>query len=125
MKAGNHQSKWNKFDQIGMLEVLEVIGLLAKNPNGGGKLKCRQWFYRVECSCGRVETRGQKHLIGASACSTCSRSVGQANGRRWNKTAEEAPDSVEEVTLVDFTSLRWGSVHPMPLHLTKRIIRLI
>lgn len=115
MKAGSHESKWDKFDLIGNLEVIEILGLLAKNPNGGGKLKCRQWFYRVECSCGRIETRGQKHLIRATLCSTCSRSVGQASGKRWNKTAEEPQESAQDVTPVDFTSLRWGSVYPMPL----------
>ena len=116
MKIGNHTSKWDKFDQIGHMEVVEVLGLLEKNPNGGGKLHCRQWFYRVECACGKKETRGQKHLIRATACSTCSRSIGQAKGRRWNKTNDAAPEPAPDITPMDFITLRWGDAYPMPAY---------
>jgi hypothetical protein len=91
-------------DKVGQLTVVEYIGKTSDNlafPHRHQLSRSRHW-YRVQCTCGNMETVHQDTInpSGRHQCAECSKKEGARRRAKRSATIPAGP-------VADFARVRW------------------
>lgn len=85
-------------EPLGDFTIVEILGFTNVHPIKKTTLSKKQWWYRVQCSCGSHEVIAQDQLSRRKDCREC------ANDRRGRKLRLSEP--VEVPSELDFARMK-------------------